>query len=476
MLNLSPEEFRTLGYRAVDLVAEQLAAPPDDPARRYVPPELRQQILEQPLPQEASDPEELLEAVARMVLPYPMGNASPRFFAWVNSPPAPIGILAEMLAAALNASVAGGDHAATYVEHATLNWLKALIGYPAESGAILTSGSSVANLIGLAAMRHVKTQGDMRAQGFYGEQAPMVIYTSTQGHSCIEKGVELLGFGHDYLHKIPVNADFQMDIDKLRAQIAMDRAAGLRPVCVAASAGTVNTGAIDPLDELADLCSVENLWFHIDGAYGAVGILAEQTAGLYKGMERAESIAIDPHKWLYMPVECGCALVRDKQVMRDTFSLVPSYLRDDKALPWFSEFGIQQTRGFKALKLWMTLQQIGEQGYRELISRDIGLARVLQQLILLREDFELVAAGPLSVTCFRYAPNGANDLNALNRQLLEIVQREGKVYLTSTELDGKFVLRACIINFRTQESDLRFLLETLAEAGQRVLNTMMPQR
>ena len=193
-------------------------------------------------------------------------------------------------------------------------------------------------------------------------------------------------------------------------------------------------------------------------------------------MECADSIAIDPHKWLYMPVECGCALVRDKQVMRDTFSLVPSYLRDDKALPWFSEFGIQQTRGFKALKLWMTLQQIGEQGYCELISRDIGLAQTLQQLIQSREDFELVAAGPLSVTCFRYAPNGTSDLNALNRQLLEIVQREGKVFLTSTELDGKFVLRACIINFRTQESDLMFLLETLAEAGERVLNTLMPQR
>ena len=257
MLNLSPEEFRTLGYRAVDLVAEQLAALPDDPARRYVPLELRQQILDQPLPQVPSDPAELLEAVARIVLPYPMGNASPRFFAWVNSPPAPMGILAEMLAATVNASFAGGDHAATYVEHATLNWIKALIGYPAESGAILTSGSSVANLIGLAAMRHVKTQGDMRAQGFYGEQAPMVIYTSTQGHSCLEKAVELLGFGHDYLRKIPVNANFQMDIDRLRAQIAMDRAAGLRPVCVAASAGTVNTGAIDPLDGIADLCAAE---------------------------------------------------------------------------------------------------------------------------------------------------------------------------------------------------------------------------
>jgi aromatic-L-amino-acid decarboxylase len=240
-------------------------------------------------------------------------------------------------------------------------------------------------------------------------------------------------------------------------------------VCVAASAGTVNTGAIDPLDALADLCAVEDLWFHIDGAYGGVGVLAEQTAGLYAGMERADSLAIDPHKWLYMPVECGCIFVRDAQAMRDTFSLTPPYLRDDASLPWFSEFGPQQTRGFRALKLWMVLQQIGEQGYRELISRDIALARALQERIRARADFELVAAGPLSITCFRYAPAGAPDLDTLNRRLLDLVQREGQVFLTSTQLDGIFVLRACVVNFRTSETDLDMLLDVLAAAGQRVL-------
>jgi aromatic-L-amino-acid decarboxylase len=199
-----------------------------------------------------------------------------------------------------------------------------------------------------------------------------------------------------------------------------------------------------------------------------VGVLAEQTAGLYTGMERADSLAIDPHKWLYMPVECGCVFVRDAQAMRDTFSLTPPYLRDDANLPWFSEFGPQQTRGFRALKLWMVLQQIGEQGYRELISRDIRLARALQARIRARPEFELIAAGPLSVTCFRYTPPGAPDLDALNRRLLDLVQRQGQVFLTSTQLDGMFVLRACVVNFRTREADLDVLLDVLAEAGRNV--------
>jgi len=470
MLDLSPDQFRELGYRAIDLLAEQLAAAREAPARRPLPDELRQRLLHQPLPAGEGDPAELIETVARDILPYPLGNSSPRFFAWVNSPPAPLGVLAELLAAGLNSSVAGGDHAATYVEHAVLNWLKALVGYPADSGGILASGGSVANLIALAVMRTVKAQGDVRVHGVQAEAAPMVVYTSNQGHSCLQKAVELLGLGHHYLHQIPVDADYRLEVSLLKAQIKADRKAGLRPVCVAASAGTVNTGAIDPLDAIADLCEEERLWFHVDGAYGGFGVLAKQTEGLYRGMERADSLAVDPHKWLYVPVECGCVFVRDALAMRNTFSVVPPYLRDDRALPWFAEFGPQQSRGFKALKLWLTLQQIGEQGYRQLITRDVALARALQERIERREDFEMVAAGPLSVTCFRYAPPGRRDLDSLNRRLLEVVQHEGQVFLTSTELHGRLVLRACIVNFRTEEKDLDLLLDVIAEAGRKVID------
>lgn len=466
MIDLSPESFRALGYQAVDLIVERLTALPALPVRQPVPAEMRDLLMHSDIPVEGTDPAQLLNLLAELVMPYPMGNSSGRFFAWVNSPPAPMGILAELIAAAIDPSVAGGDHAATYVEHGVLNWIKTIFGFPGDSGAILTSGGSVANLIPLAVMRNVKSKGDIRAQGFTGENAaPMVIYTSAQGHSCIQKAIELLGFGSDYLRKIPVKPDYRIDVEALEAQIAADRAAGLRPVCVAANAGTVNTGAIDPFDTLADLCEREGLWFHVDGAYGGFGILAEQTAGMYKGIERADSLAVDPHKWLYLPVECGCAIVRDAQAMRDTFSLVPPYIRDDRALPWFSEFGIQQTRGFKALKLWVTMQQLGLDGYRELITRDVALAKSLQAKICARNDFSLVAAGPLSVTCFLYTPPGVSEVEALNRRLIPIVQAEGKAFLTGTELDGRFALRACIVNFRTTDADLDLLLDTIAEAG-----------
>ncbi|MCA9914534.1 MAG: aminotransferase class V-fold PLP-dependent enzyme, partial [Anaerolineae bacterium] len=321
-------------------------------------------------------------------------------------------------------------------------------------------------LIALGVMRHVKTGGSIRGQGFQEQTAPMVIYTSTQGHGCIQKAVEILGFGSAYLRKIPVDSGYRMNLDALRTQVQADRAAGLLPVCVAASAGTVNTGAIDPLDDIADLLVAEQLWFHVDGAYGGLGILVEPS--LYKGIERADSLAIDPHKWLYMPVECGCVMVKDAQAMRDSYSLVPSYLRDDTAMPWFSEFSIQQTRGFKALKLWLVMQQIGVEGYRELLRHDMVLAKSLQAKIRARDDFELVAAGPLSVTCFRYKRQGMADLDGLNRKLAETVQREGKAFLTTTELNGQLVLRACIVNFRTTEADLDILLDAIAEAGGRV--------
>lgn len=470
MIDLSPEEFRQLGYRAIDMLTERLATIRETPVRRPVPPELRDQLIHQHFPENGTDPAQILQSI-NTILDYPMGNSSPRFFAWVNSPPAPLGVLAELFAAAHDASVAGGDHSATYLEHGVLNWVKSVFGFAESAGALLASGGSVANLIGLAVMRHVKAQGHMRVAGFNQETAPMVIYTSTQGHSSIQKAIELLGFGSEYLRKIPTDSDYRMDLAALKAQIAADRAAGLYPIGIAASAGTVNTGAIDPLNDIADICAAENLWFHIDGAYGGFGILAEQTQGLYEGIARADSLAIDPHKWLYVPVECGCVLVRDAEAMRNTFSLVPPYLRDDKALPWFSEFGIQQTRGFKALKLWMVLQQIGTNGYRQLISRDIQLARSLQAKIRARPDFELVTTGPLSITCFRYAPPGVSDLDTLNKNLVAPVIAEGGAFLTSTQIDDKLVLRACIVNFRTTEADLGMLLNIIAEAGQRVLST-----
>ena len=471
MIDIPPDEFRRLGYRAVDLLADYFGSLSHKPCRSPVPDEVRHELMHQPLPHSPTDPDALLDYVGSTIFRFPMGNGSPRFFGWINPPAAPIGALAELLAAGLNPSVAGGDHAATYVEHAVLSWIREIVGFPATSGGILTSGGSVANLIGLAVMREVKTGGQVRARGLNGVGPTLTVYTSTEGHSCIQKAIEVLGIGHAHLRRVAVTADWRMDLGALGQQIADDRAAGLMPACVAATAGTVNTGAIDPLSDIADLCEAENIWYHVDAAYGGPAALLPQLAELYRGIERADSVAVDPHKWMYVPVECGCALVRDSRAMRDAFSLVPPYLRDEAALPWFSEFGIQQSRGFRALKLWFALKQIGLDGYREAIARDIRLARTLQQRLRELPDFELVAAGPLSVTCFRYCPRAfsgsAADGDRLNRRLLELVQREGDVFLTGTELAGRFVLRACIVNFRTTEQDLEALIEAVRTAGER---------
>jgi aromatic-L-amino-acid/L-tryptophan decarboxylase len=464
-IDLDPEEFRRLAHRAVDMLADRLAGVRDAPVRQPVTASLRDAWLAAPVPRAPADPEALLDTIERDVLAHPMGNASPRFFAWVNSPPAPLGVIADLLASGLNPSVAGGDHAGTYIEHAVLNWLKSIVSAPSDAGAVLTSGGSVATLVGLAVMRHVKTGGLDRRRGLAERDGRLIVYASTQGHACIQKAVEILGFGSDQLRRVPVDADFRMDLTALQSLVAADRASGLHPVAVVASAGTVNTGAIDPLEALADFCASADLWLHVDGAYGGVAALDPATRPLLAGLGRADSLGVDPHKWLYIPVECGCAIVRDARALRDTFSLVPPYLRDDAAMPWFSEFTVQQTRGFRALKLWMVLQQVGLDAYGRLIASDIARARTLRARLRRRGAFEIVSEGPLSITCFRYVPAWARDVDDLNRRIAEHVQREGRAFITTTELDGRSVLRACTVNFRTTDADLDALIEAIVDAA-----------
>ncbi|TNE45463.1 MAG: amino acid decarboxylase [Deltaproteobacteria bacterium] len=464
-IDLSPEEFRRLAHIAVEVVCEHLAALEEGPARKPVPKPHRARLLEQPSPQTPQSPEELLKRIANEVMPYPMGNSNPRFLAWVNSPPAPLGIIADFMASALNPSVAGGDHAATYVEHAVLRWIREALGFSQSSGAILTSGGSMANLIGLATMRHTQTQRVDRTAGLQSLSAPLRVYASEQGHSCIEKALILLGFGTKNLRKVPTDSNFRMDLHALASMVADDREQGYHPACVAASAGTVNTGAIDPLDAIADFCKEQELWFHIDGAYGGFGVLAPSARPHYQGLERADSIAVDPHKWLYTPIECGCAVVADTEAMRSAFSLVPEYLRDDTEMPWFAEFGTQQTRGFRALKLWTLLQQMGLPGYGELLERDIQLNQLFAKELSHHPRFEVLSQSHLSITCFQHVPTALNGnrsaLEEHNTQLLLRLQQEGHYYLTSTRLNNHYVLRTCIVNFRTQREDLLGLIERL---------------
>lgn len=480
-LSLDPETFRQLGYRAVDLAANHLAGIRDRSVYQPMTPDQRSELLDQPLPLEGISPVEILDRFAEAVLPFPMGNGHPRFFGWVNSPPAHLSVIAELLAAAMDPSAAGGDHAAIYVERAAVRWLMELVEFPTDgSMGILVSGGSMASLTGLAAARHrlaLRHGWNDRIDGMTGDHPPLVVYLSSEAHTTLHKAVELLGLGTRSLRVIPVDADFRIDVAALREAIHEDRAAGKLPFCVAASAGTVATGAIDHFDLLADLCAEEDLWLHVDGAYGAVGILDPTRTDRYVGMDRADSLAIDPHKWLSIPVECGCAIVRDGALLRDTFSLVPSYVRTEEGrgiggLPWYSEYGFQQSRGFRALKLWMTMQQVGRDGYARLITRHNALAQTLATMVDDAPDLERMAPVELSIVCFRYRPAGTalddGALDALNKAIMEEIQAGGEAFVTQAIIGGRFCLRANIIHYATTEEDLTMLMETVRRTGQRL--------
>jgi aromatic-L-amino-acid decarboxylase len=477
-LSDDPESFRRLGYLAVDLATNYLSQIRQKPVFQPMTPSERQELLSAALTEEGMDPEELLAQIRDQIFTHPMGNGHPRFFGWVNSPPAALGILADLLAATLNPSCAGGDHAAIYLEHCVVRWLMELLAFPTEqSTGLLVSGGSMASLTCLSAARYWVAKKDgwnVRAQGLNTQHPQLMLYTSQEGHSCIHKAVELLGLGSTAIRIVPTESDFRINIQALQTAIQADREAGCRPFCVVASAGTVNTGAIDPLDALADICTEEDLWLHVDGAYGAVGKLDPAAAPLFAGMERVHSLAIDPHKWLSVPVECGCALVYDKQLLRETFSLVPAYLQVEEGrgfagLPWFSEYGFQQTRGFRALKLWMVLQSLGRQGLAQRISRHNALAQHLASLIDTAPDFERVAPVPLSIVCFRYVPSRLRDnqpaIEQLNRAIVPALQSSGEAFLTGTELHGQFALRACILHDATTAADIEALIEIIRRIG-----------
>ena len=353
-----------------------------------------------------------------------------------------------------------------------------LVAFPTDgSMGLLVSGTSVASIVALAAARHraaVEQGWDLRADGLQGARPRLRLYVSAEGHSCLRKAAELLGLGASAIRVVPVDERFAMDARALREAVAVDRRAGDVPFFVAASAGTVGTGAIDPLDALADICADEGLWFHIDGAYGALGVLVQDRAARYAGLARADSLALDPHKWLSVPVECGCVLVRDGELLRDTFSFVAPYLRTEEGkgfggLPWFSEYGVQQTRGFRALKLWMVLQHLGRRGIAALVERHLVLAARLASLVDAAPDLERLAPVELSIVCFRYAPpalrGAAADLDALNKRIMETIQSDGAAFLTNTMIQGHFALRACILHYATTERDVAALVDIVRRTG-----------
>jgi len=476
----SPDEIKRVGYRVIDLVAEYLTTLPEKPVFRPVPRELAAKRLDSAPPESGQTPDAILDAFQTELAPFPFGNGHPRFYGWVNPPPAVMGIFAEALAAAMNPSCAGGNHAAIYVEREVVNWFKQIAGFPAGSMGLLVSGGSMAALTALAVARHVKCGFDVRTEGLQTRPHRLLFYKTGEAHGCHQKAIELLGFGSQSVRTVTRNRALQMIPSALEAALQKDIVEGCTPIAVIASAGAVNTGAIDPLDEIADICSRHNVWLHVDGAYGAPAILSRRYAKELSALSRADSLVLDPHKWLYVPVEAGLVLVRDGEAMRAAFSLVPPYLRTDGqvdgvgGLPWFSEYGFQQTRGFRALKVWMALRHHGLAGYRKSIERDIALAEGLAAAIRPLDDFELFEPTSLSIVCFRYCPPNARDnqrgLDSLNKAILEKVQLGGRVFLSSTVIDDKFWLRACIINPLAAEADVQTIIDVVREAAVSVAN------
>jgi glutamate/tyrosine decarboxylase-like PLP-dependent enzyme len=475
--DLSPEEIRALGHLAADAVAAHREGLLSNPVFGKVGKDAA--LFDEPLPEAGSPVEEVLAFVRERVMPRPMGNSHPRFFGFINATADPVGIVADYLAAAMNSNCWGGDHAAIHVEHRVMAWLAEIMGYPPEAEGILVSGGSMANFTALAAARRAMTPGNVREDGLAGEGRPrLAVYASDQVHHCVDKAVDLLGIGTRNLRKIETDGRFRIRMDLLRTAIARDRRDGLLPAIVVGNAGTVNTGAVDPLEEIAELCREEGLWFHADGAYGAMAAISPNLAPLFAGLSRADSIAADPHKWLYVPYEAGATLVKEPGRLRDAFRKFPEYLATDPESPfpgpaWFAERGVELSRNFKALKVWMGLKVHGRRGYAQAIERDVALAGFLSAAVDAHPDFERLSEPVLSIANFRYRPADASlaeeDLDRLNRRIVNRLVGDGSFFLAPTVLKGKTALRAAIVNFRTTEEDLTLLLDEAARIGRELL-------
>jgi aromatic-L-amino-acid/L-tryptophan decarboxylase len=469
------DTLRELGVQMVTDMLEYLKTVRERPVWQPIPDQVKDSFR-QPLPLEPEPAVEVYQEFQQNVLPYPLGNIHPRFWGWVIGTGTPLGVLAEMLAATMNPNTAGGEQAATYVELQVLNWCKEMMGFPPQASGLLVSGGSMANLVGLTVARNTKANFDIRRQGISGSNSRMMFYGSQEMHSSLQKAVELLGLGSESLRKIPVNADFQIDLEALRDAIREDKLQGCLPICIIGNAGTVNTGAIDDLDALADICQEENLWFHVDGAFGALANLVPELKPVLNGMERADSLAFDLHKWMYMPYEVGCALVRHEEDHRRAFSLTPDYLVHAErgtasGEVWMSDYGVQLSRSFRALKVWMSLKEHGILKYGRMVKQNVDQASYLAGLVDAAPELERIAPVPLNIVCFRYKVDGMNEdaLNDFNKELLIRLQESGSAVPSNTTLHGQYALRVAISNQRSRREDFDLLIQEVIRIGNMML-------
>ena len=472
---LDPPDWEIFRHQAHDLLDQligKLEHAADGPVWRPVPDAVKRRLaVDSPvLPQGV---EQVCADLNELVLPYGVGNTHPRFWGWVHGAGTPGGMLAEMAAAALNANCGGRDHGAIHVERAVIEWARQWFSFPASGGGLLVGGTSMANLLGLTVARNQKAGRDIRAEGL--GDLRMVGYTSAEGHSCLTKAFEVLGLGRQALRRIGVDDHYRMDVSALRAAVAADRAAGLQPFCVIATAGSVNTGAIDDIAAIADFCRDEGLWLHIDGAFGAVTILSETLAPRLAGIERADSIAFDFHKWLHVPYDAGCILVRDQALQEAAFGGRPHYLATAAGLaggdPWPCDLGVELSRGFRALKVWFTLKEQGTRRLAEAMERNCAQARALADRIQTRPLLRLMAPLSLQIVCLRYQPPGLTEeaIDLLNARLVASLQERGIAAPSTCQLQGRLCIRVNITNHRSRDEDFALLVEAIEEIGRELV-------
>ncbi|MFI5155471.1 MAG: pyridoxal phosphate-dependent decarboxylase family protein [Chitinophagales bacterium] len=483
--SMQPEDFRKAGHQLIDDISDFLSTIQDHPVTTAPAPHILRAKLPVSIPQDGDDSYALVKETWDLLLKNSLFNGHPRFWGYVTSSPAPMGMLADLMAAAINSNCGAFvlSPMATEIEKQTIQWLGEWIGYPAGNG-IMVSGGNMANFVGFMAARRAKAGWDIRKEGMKPSEGKWRVYTSAETHTWINKAADLFGLGLDAIRWIPVDDKQRMDIAILETRIAEDLKNGLSPLLVVGTAGSVGTGAVDQLHEIAGICNNANCWFHVDGAYGGFAAALPEFKELFKGIELADSIAIDPHKWLYSPLEAGCTLVKDPKALTDAFSFHPIYYNfdgEEEPQTNFYESGFQNSRGFRALKVWLGFRQIGAEGHIQMIREDIQLAAKLSEILKTYPEIETFTLH-LSIVTFRYRPEGETFnkdpeyLNALNQALLNKLQSGGQVYPSNAVLNGQFLLRVCIVNFRTSYNDIRLLPEVLLTEGRLLHNQMKNQK
>ncbi len=480
-LAMAPEEFRRLGHELVDAVAAFLETLPERPVAPGESPGTVRAVLDagRPLPAAGSDAADLLRSATDLLFNHSLFNGHPRFFGYITSSPAPIGILGDFLAAAVNANVGAWRLApiASEIEAQAVRWVAELIGYPRECGGLFVSGGNMANFVGLLAARAAAARWDVRRTGLAASPTRLRVYASVETHTWIQKAADLAGVGTDAIRWIPADADLRMDTGALRTALAQDRGAGEQPLMVIGTAGSVSTGAVDPLFDIADVCRECGAWFHVDGAYGAFAAAVSGGPHDLEALRLADSVAVDPHKWLYAPLEAGCILARNPDTLRNAFAYHPPYYHFGEEATNYVDFGPQNSRGFRALKVWLALRQVGRDGYVSMIAEDIRLSERLFAAVAAHADLEAWTRS-LSITTFRYVPadlrllreerGTAAYLNALNEALLERIQGSGEAFVSNAIVRGSYLLRACIVNFHTREADVDALPGIVVRLGREV--------